>query len=70
MMDTFTFPFTHRVNPDTTVDSICMCCFQTVVKSKFDEELRSAEHLHLCKRSVAEESIAAALHTGQRIARQ
>ncbi|HKF50276.1 MAG TPA: hypothetical protein VKB38_23140 [Terracidiphilus sp.] len=40
--------FTHRFNPDGTVDSICCDCFATVETANREEELKESEQGHVC----------------------
>jgi hypothetical protein len=40
--------FLHRVNYDGSVDSICMCCFQTIASLRSGAVLADAEHQHKC----------------------
>jgi hypothetical protein len=40
--------FFHRRNPDSTFDSVCSICFETVVTAKREEELRGKELIHQC----------------------
>ena len=40
--------FAHRLNPDGTVDSICLECFVTVAKSPWEAGLENAERIHTC----------------------
>jgi len=40
--------FSHRHNPDGTVDSICRECFITVATDQDESELYRAERLHTC----------------------
>jgi hypothetical protein len=46
-MNTF-LGFVHRINADSTVDSICMKCFQTVTVGKSELDLVRAEQVHSC----------------------
>jgi hypothetical protein len=45
---TTTDSFVRRVNPDTTIDSICLSCFRTVATGKSEFDLLSAEKKHSC----------------------
>jgi hypothetical protein len=49
-------PFTHRTNPDSTQDSICMSCFLTV-GSGSEKDLIEAERNHNCERCIQEECV-------------
>jgi len=40
--------FSHRINSDRTVDSICHKCFATVATAKHESELLAEEELHAC----------------------
>ena len=44
--------FSHRQNPDGTVDSICRECFVTVGKAQDESELCRVERLHTCNPGV------------------
>jgi hypothetical protein len=35
-------------NPDTTLDLICLCCFQTIGHAQSRADLLAAEDLHVC----------------------
>ena len=41
--------FVRRQNPDSTVDSICTLCYQTVAKVRHECDLISAEENHVCE---------------------
>jgi len=41
--------FFHRENADSTIDSICTGCFQTVTVAKNESDLVRAEEAHSCK---------------------
>ena len=43
-----TVSFVRRENRDSTVDSICLKCYQTIVKANYEAELVSAEEKHNC----------------------
>jgi hypothetical protein len=40
--------FAHRLNRDSTVDSICTRCYQTIASHKNASVLESAEIAHEC----------------------
>jgi len=40
--------FTHRSNPDGTIDSICRSCFITVARAFWEADLERDEHCHVC----------------------
>jgi hypothetical protein len=44
------FPFVRRQNLDSSVDSICAACYQTIASADLttEVELASAEQNHLC----------------------
>ena len=44
--------FSHRHNPDGTVDSICRQCFVTIAKAQDESELYRVERLHTCNPGV------------------
>ncbi len=46
-MTTF-ISFARRHNTDTTIDSICTRCYQTVASEQVETNLTSAEQLHSC----------------------
>ena len=41
--------FVRRQNPDSTVDSICTRCYQTVATVRNESDLTSAEENHVCE---------------------
>ena len=41
--------FYHRVNPDGTIDSICLSCFLTVARADIGSDLEGPEAAHKCK---------------------
>jgi len=41
-------PFAHRRNPDTSIDSICTTCFQTIANENNETKLIEHEERHLC----------------------
>ena len=41
-------PFARRQNQDSSVDSICSNCYQTITTSNSTSDLDSAEQNHLC----------------------
>jgi hypothetical protein len=41
--------FFHRRNADSTIDSICTGCFQTVAVAKNESDLVRAEKSHACE---------------------
>lgn len=45
--------FAHRSNPDGTVDTICIRCFQTVATVFDDTELPRLEQDHRCDPEIA-----------------
>ena len=40
--------FTHRFNPDGSIDSICVHCFVTVASSSREPDLDAPESAHVC----------------------
>jgi len=46
--------FSHRLNSDGTVDSICHECFVTVAKVQRETDLIPREHLHACNQAAIE----------------
>lgn len=48
MAHTYTLQFTHRLNDDGTIDSICRDCFTTVATAKSGPALEDEEHRHCC----------------------
>ena len=40
--------FAHRLNSDSSVDSICTRCYQTVASDNHEPNLESAEASHEC----------------------
>ena len=40
--------FFHRVNANSTIDSICSGCFQTIAVARSHEDLKDAEDAHSC----------------------
>ena len=44
--------FSHRHNPDGTVDSICRECFMTVAKAQDESDLFRMERQHTCSPGV------------------
>ncbi len=41
-------PYAHRRNPDTTIDSICTTCFQTIASEDSEGKLIAHEERHSC----------------------
>jgi hypothetical protein len=48
MAHTYTLQFTHRLNDDGTIDSICRECFTTVATAKSGSALEREEQRHRC----------------------
>ncbi len=48
MAHTYTLQFTHRLNDDGTIDSICRNCFTTIATAKSGSALEGEEHRHCC----------------------
>jgi hypothetical protein len=48
MAHTYTLQFTHRLNDDGTIDSICRECFTTVATAKSGSALEREEQRHHC----------------------
>jgi hypothetical protein len=48
MSDNIKTGFTQRHNEDGSVDSICLCCFQTVCTSHSEFSLAQSELAHHC----------------------
>lgn len=46
--------FTHRLNSDGTVDSICHQCFATIAKAAQESDLCVQERLHSCNPATVE----------------
>jgi hypothetical protein len=40
--------FFHRMMQDSTIESVCMKCFQTIAKGKNEAEIREMEKVHSC----------------------
>ena len=40
--------FVHRVNPDSTIDSICSRCYETIASSNSETDLIKDEETHIC----------------------
>jgi hypothetical protein len=40
--------FFHRTMPDSTIESVCMKCFQTIVRGKNETEIVEIEKAHSC----------------------
>jgi hypothetical protein len=47
-------PFVRRHNQDSTVDSICTKCYQTVATERDEDHLSSAEQGHICNTRVSQ----------------
>ena len=41
--------FAHRYTPNGKIESICMTCFLTVVRSKDEQEMEENEGQHACE---------------------
>lgn len=41
--------FVRRVNPDSTIDSICLSCFRTVATAQQESDLVEKENGHTCR---------------------
>jgi hypothetical protein len=41
-------PFAHRRNPDSSIDSICTSCFQTIASEDSVDKLIAHEEHHSC----------------------
>lgn len=41
--------FFHRMNANSTIDSICTGCFRTIAVGKRHEDLTGAEAAHACR---------------------
>ena len=54
MAHTYTLQFTHRLNDDGTIDSICRECFITVANAKSGAALEREEQRHRCDASLLE----------------
>jgi len=46
-MDTL-IQFAHRTNPDGSIDSICLTCFQTIASEDNEDRLITYEDRHSC----------------------
>jgi hypothetical protein len=46
-MDTLN-AFAHRTNPDASIDSICLTCFQTIASEDNEDKLIAHEESHSC----------------------
>jgi hypothetical protein len=42
------YPFVRRQNQDSSIDSICTTCYQTIASTNTVSDLRSAEQVHRC----------------------
>jgi hypothetical protein len=42
------YPFARRQNRDSSIDSICTKCYQTIVSTSTVSDLTSAEQDHVC----------------------
>jgi hypothetical protein len=40
--------FFHRTTPDSTIESICTRCFQTIARGKNEAEIVEVEKVHSC----------------------
>jgi hypothetical protein len=40
--------FARRRNRDSSLDSICTKCYQTVASARYEHELETAEKNHIC----------------------
>jgi hypothetical protein len=40
--------FFHRTMSDSTIESVCMRCFQTIAKGKSEFDVREMESVHSC----------------------
>ena len=40
--------FFHRTMPDSTLESVCMKCFQTIARGRNEEETSEQEEMHSC----------------------
>jgi hypothetical protein len=40
--------FFHRTMPDSTLESVCMKCFQTIARGKNEAEVMEIERVHSC----------------------
>lgn len=47
-MQSSTFQFVHRTNPNATFDSICTRCFQTIANVRDEATLQKSEVEHVC----------------------
>ena len=54
MGQTYILQFTHRLNNDGTIDSICRDCFTTVATAKSCSALLPLEHRHRCDSALLE----------------
>ncbi len=41
-------PFAYRTNPDGSIDSICLTCFQTIASEHSEDKLIAHEERHSC----------------------
>jgi hypothetical protein len=41
-------PFAYRTNPDGSIDSICLTCFQTIASEDSEDKLIAHEERHSC----------------------
>ena len=41
-------PFVRRHNRDSTIDSICTKCFQTIASALCEDDLAAPEQTHVC----------------------
>jgi hypothetical protein len=54
MAQTYTLKFTHRLNDDGTIDSICRECFLTVATALSRSDLEQREREHTCDAALLE----------------
>jgi hypothetical protein len=40
--------FARRFNPNSTIDSICLNCYQTVATERYEADLIAADQAHVC----------------------
>ena len=54
--------FMRRRNPDSTIDSICESCYQTIAKGRDEQSLTEAEQSHACYSNAESDRLAFARH--------
>jgi len=55
--------FMRRRNPDSTIDSICGNCYQTIAKDRDEQNIAAAEQIHTCDANAESDRLAFTRHT-------